>query len=227
MDGASLAGVGGAASTTGIGAVPGVPAMVGGGLLIGSGYDNFSTGLSQLWTGEGQTTAVQRAAGGVAQALGASPETAQTVETVAGAVQGAAGGAGSAVAAALRAGKTAAAEAKAVESGVEGARSTRAGEEVKPKILRRSIAERRKALLRDAEDPNSKLTQEQRDFIRSTNGERLPPGLEVSHEVPLYTGNDIAEKQALDKSENMIAMDKSEHRARHVVCGDQYHDYSR
>lgn len=101
--GAALAGVGGAASATGVGAAPGVPAMIGGGLLAVNGYDNFSTGLKQLWTGEGQTTAIASAAGGIASGLGASPETAQTVTNIAGMAQGAVGAAGT-ISAGLKAG---------------------------------------------------------------------------------------------------------------------------
>lgn len=54
---------------------------------------------------------------------------------------------------------------------------------------RRNMAERRKALLRDAKDPNSGLTKEQREFILKHDGNRVPEGLEVSHERPLYTAS--------------------------------------
>lgn len=89
----------------------------------------------------------------------------------------------------------------------------------------RNLAERRKALLRDAKDPNSGLTAEQREFILEHNGNRVPPGLEVSHEVPLYTARTPEGKSALDVAENMRTIPKTEHRIRHKVCGDQYHDY--
>ncbi len=116
--GAGLAGVGGAASTTGIGAAPGVPAMIGGAALAVNGYDNFQAGLRQLWSGESTPTMIAQASGEVASALGASPETAQTVENVVGITQGAAGGAG-AVAATMRTGGKV-----ATVTGVQGARST-------------------------------------------------------------------------------------------------------
>ena len=85
------------------------------------------------------------------------------------------------------------------------------------------MSERRKALLRDAKDPNSKLTKEQREFIKANNGDRVPPGMEVSHEEPLYTAKTIEEKKALDVADNMKTMDKFTHRARHMICGDQFH----
>lgn len=102
--GAGLAGVGGAASATGVGAAPGIPAMIGGGLLAVNGYDNFQAGLRQLWTGEATPTAIAQASGSAATALGASPEMAQTIENAVGLTQGVAGGVGTA-AAAMRAGK--------------------------------------------------------------------------------------------------------------------------
>lgn len=92
---------------------------------------------------------------------------------------------------------------------------------------RRNMAERRKALLRDAKDPNSGLTKEQREFILKHDGNRVPDGLEVSHERPLYTASTNEGKAALDVADNMKTMPKSEHRARHKTCGDQYHYYSR
>jgi hypothetical protein len=100
----------------------------------------------------------------VAQALGASPETAQTVETVAGAVQGAAGGVGSAVAVASRAGKAATAEAKAVESGVEGARSTR--------VVRSGSYKDLKKALKGTDEQANHLNQDAafRDVIPTNDG---------------------------------------------------------
>lgn len=91
----------------------------------------------------------------------------------------------------------------------------------------RSKAERRKALLRDAEDPNSKLDKEARQFVTDTNGENVPTGYEVSHEIPLYTAKTIEGKKALDVADNMKTIPKKEHRARHRTCGDQYHDFPR
>lgn len=89
------------------------------------------------------------------------------------------------------------------------------------------MSERRKALLRDADDPKSGLTQEQRDFIKRTNGNNVPPGMEVSHEEPLYTGKTVEGKDALDVPNNMKTMPADAHRLRHQLCGDQYHGYPR
>jgi Domain of unknown function (DUF4150) len=101
------------------------------------------------------------------------------------------------------------------------------GLNIKPKKFSRSMSERRKALLRDADDPHSGLSQEARDHIKKTNGESVPTGYEVSHERPLYTAETIGEKKALDVADNMKTMPKPEHRLRHMICGDQYHDYPR
>jgi hypothetical protein len=87
------------------------------------------------------------------------------------------------------------------------------------------MEERRNALLRDADDPSSGLTKEQREFIRQHDGRRVPPDTEVSHEVPLYTEKTLEGKQKLDVAENMKTMDKNAHRARHKRCGDQFHDF--
>jgi hypothetical protein len=86
------------------------------------------------------------------------------------------------------------------------------------------MEERRKALLRDADDPNSGLTQEQRDFIKQHDGKKVPPGLEVSHEEPLYT-RPPEERAGLDTAGNMKSQPTPEHRARHKVGGDQYEQY--
>lgn len=149
--GAGLAGVGGAASATGVGAAPGIPAMIGGAALAVNGYDNFSTGLKQLWTGETQTTAIAQAAGQVTTALGGSPQTAQTVQNIVGITQAVGGGAGTIAAGIGKAGtiaKTAkigddvveegADAARAIESGEEGARSTRTFKSLRDRYLGRT-----------------------------------------------------------------------------------------
>lgn len=91
--------------------------------------------------------------------------------------------------------------------------------------FRRSMAERRKALLRDAKDPDSGLSDSARDFINKNNGNKVPKGHEVSHEKPLYTRRTPAGKRKLDKAENMKTQQKAAHRKRHKECGDQYHKY--
>jgi Pretoxin HINT domain/Domain of unknown function (DUF4280) len=91
--------------------------------------------------------------------------------------------------------------------------------------FRRSMSERRKALLRDAADPKSGLSKNARDQIEKSTGKKVPKGHEVSHEKPLYTRRTPAGKRKLDKAENMKTQRKSEHRQRHKQCGDQYHQY--
>ncbi|TYQ16926.1 UNVERIFIED_CONTAM: hypothetical protein Cloal_3507 [Acetivibrio alkalicellulosi] len=100
---------------------------------------------------------------------------------------------------------------------------------VKPekKKYYRSKSERKKALLRDAEDQNSALSQDARDFIRETDGKKVPDNYEVSHEVPLYTAKTTEGKKALDVEDNMKTIPKDLHRARHRTCGDQFHDFPR
>jgi uncharacterized Zn-binding protein involved in type VI secretion len=93
--------------------------------------------------------------------------------------------------------------------------------------FRRSMSQRRKALLRDALDANSDLTIEQRQFILDNKGNKVPPDAEVSHEIPLYTAITVEGKRVLDIFENMKTQQKKSHRARHKVCGDQYHDFPR
>lgn len=93
--------------------------------------------------------------------------------------------------------------------------------------FRRSMSQRRKALLRDARDETSDLTEEQRKFILDNNGNKVPEGVEVSHERPLYTAKTIEGKKALDVPDNMKSQQKTTHRNRHKVCGDQYHEYPR
>lgn len=110
--------------------------------------------------------------------------------------------------------------------GSAGAAGKCASSKARPKPrFRRNLEERRKALLRDAEDPRSGLTQEQRDFIRKHDGRKVPPDCEVSHEVPLYTEKTLDGKKKLDVADNMKTMNRAEHRARHKRCGDQFHDF--
>ncbi|MEI7870067.1 MAG: hypothetical protein WCI11_19460, partial [Candidatus Methylumidiphilus sp.] len=90
---------------------------------------------------------------------------------------------------------------------------------------KRSQSERRKALLRDAKDPNSGLNNRSRKQIIDSKGKTVPKGYEVSHEQPLYTRGTNEGKAKLDKAENMKTQRKSEHRDRHRQCGDQYHEY--
>jgi hypothetical protein len=84
----------------------------------------------------------------------------------------------------------------------------------------RSKAERRKALLRDANDRDSGLSQKARDFIIKHDGNYVPSGYEVSHEVPLYT---LPKKDRckLDFDGNMRTQRRSDHRRRHRAGGDQ------
>ncbi len=93
-----------------------------------------------------------------------------------------------------------------------------------PKRYRRNMAERKKALLRDADDPNSALGPADRQFIKDHGGERVPPGHEVSHEEPLYTVPP-SQRAELDVAPNMNTIPKGEHRRRHQACGDQYHQF--
>ena len=91
----------------------------------------------------------------------------------------------------------------------------------------RSMAERRKALLRDAKDPNSGLTQEQREFILKHDGNRVPDRMQVHHEPPLYEAKTNEAKAKLDIAENMKTVPKPDHTDLHRVCGDIYHYYPR
>lgn len=91
---------------------------------------------------------------------------------------------------------------------------------------RRRGSARREALLRDAEDPDSELSERARAFIRRTRGARVPPGYEVSHETPLYT-KARGERCTLDRAENMKTQSRAVHRRRHQKCGDQYHRFRR
>ena len=89
----------------------------------------------------------------------------------------------------------------------------------------RNIEERRKALLRDAKDPNSRLSDRARRQIIKSDGRKAPKGYEVSHEKPLYTRTSNEGKKKLDVEKNMKTQRKSEHRKRHKQCGDQYHKF--
>lgn len=92
------------------------------------------------------------------------------------------------------------------------------------KKFRRSKSERKKALLRDADDPDSGLSDTARAFIKKHKGDRVPSGHEVSHEEPLYT-KPKSDRCELDTEDNMKTQRKSDHRKRHRRCGDQYHLY--
>ena len=92
------------------------------------------------------------------------------------------------------------------------------------KKYRRSKSERKKALLRDADDPNSDLSETARKSIKRTGGDKVPRGYEVSHEVPLATVPK-EERCELDTADNMKTQPKKTHRQRHMICGDQYHDF--
>ncbi|MDO6519030.1 hypothetical protein [Zobellia uliginosa] len=94
-----------------------------------------------------------------------------------------------------------------------------------PNAYKRSSAERRKTLFRDAKDPKSGLSDRARKQILDSDGKSVPKGYEVSHETPLYTAKTNAGKKSLDKSGNMKTRRKSTHRKRHKVCGDQYHEF--
>lgn len=105
----------------------------------------------------------------------------------------------------------------------------------KPKY-NRSKAERRKALLRDADDPNSGLSPEARKYIKDNNGNKVPDkkynkdykgetDFAVHHKEPLYSEKSIEGKQALDKANNMETIPKNEHLDTHRYCGNTYHKF--
>lgn len=79
--GGAIAGGGGAATATGVGAAPGIPARVGGVTLALNGLDNAQAGLRTVISGEFQHTLTAEAAGGIAEAAGANPETARPSAT--------------------------------------------------------------------------------------------------------------------------------------------------
>ena len=98
----------------------------------------------------------------------------------------------------------------------------------KPKTgeeYQRNMSERQKALLRDADDPHADLSDEAREFIKENNGKKVPKNYEVSHEEPLYTRSTHEGKAEIDVAENMKTQPKDVHRARHKICGDQYHQF--
>lgn len=92
------------------------------------------------------------------------------------------------------------------------------------KKYRRSKSERKKALLRDAADPKADLSPEARAFVQKHNGDRVPPGYEVSHEEPLYTKSN-EDKCEIDVESNMKTESKPKHRNRHKNSGQQFHDF--
>ncbi len=67
-----------ALGTAGLAAPTGIT-QVAGGVAVVHGFDNTSTGLRQLWTGEYTNTVTHNAAAGTARLLGASEATADTV----------------------------------------------------------------------------------------------------------------------------------------------------
>ncbi|MBL8561901.1 MAG: DUF4150 domain-containing protein [Gemmobacter sp.] len=77
--GAGMVGVGGAATPTGVGTAPGLGAIAVGGALWVNGWDNAWTGLQTAWHGEFQHNLASQAAGGIASAMGASPQTVEQV----------------------------------------------------------------------------------------------------------------------------------------------------
>ena len=88
----------------------------------------------------------------------------------------------------------------------------------------RSRSERKKALLRDADDLNSGLSNRARTFIIKTGGWYTPRGYEVSHEIPLYTlPHEI--RCLGDNAKNMKTQQRSKHRRRHKTGGDQHTAY--
>ncbi|MET4083232.1 hypothetical protein ABIB40_003201 [Pedobacter sp. UYP30] len=88
---------------------------------------------------------------------------------------------------------------------------------------RRSMSERKKALLRDEGDPNSRLSDDARQFIKDTKGKNVPEGYEVHHKKPLAMSATLEGKANLDKAGNMETIPKSEHTDLHVRCGDAFH----
>ena len=88
----------------------------------------------------------------------------------------------------------------------------------------RSRSERKKALLRDAKDPNSGLSKRARSFIIRTGGDYTPYGYEVSHEIPLYALPHAIRCKG-DVASNMKTQQRSKHRPRHKPGGDQYKAY--
>ena len=103
---------------------------------------------------------------------------------------------------------------------------------------RRSKSERKKALERDANDPNSDLTPEARDYIKKHKGNKVPDkksnkdyegdvDYAVHHKKPLYTKDTIESKKGIDKARNMETIPKQNHVDTHRPCGGTYHKHSR
>lgn len=103
-------------------------------------------------------------------------------------------------------------------------KSPKCGKKKHDTKFRRSKSERKKALLRDADDPNSDLSPTARNKIRKHKGNKVPKGYEVSHEEPLYT-KPKKDRCEFDVADNMKTQKKSTHRKRHKRCGDQYHKF--
>jgi len=79
VGGVALAG-GALLSSTGVGAAPGLPTILGGMALAVNGADNAFTGVMAALTGEFQHNQISEAAGGVAGLLGASPQTVEATK---------------------------------------------------------------------------------------------------------------------------------------------------
>lgn len=116
------------------------------------------------------------------------------------------------------------------------AKDPRTKSRTKKPTYQRNMSERKKALLRDAKDPNSGLDQKARDYINKHNGRKVPNSknkdydgdidYEVDHKEPLYTGKTIEEKMMLDTEDNMQTISKSKHRELHKFCNEEkYHRY--
>jgi len=94
--------------------------------------------------------------------------------------------------------------------------------------FKRSKSERKKALLKDAKDPNSGLSDRARKQILDSNGNKVPTGYEVDHKKPLYTEKSVKGKESLDKIDNMQTIRKSEHKKLHTPCNrTKFHKYPR
>lgn len=95
------------------------------------------------------------------------------------------------------------------------------------------MKERRKALLRDANAPNSGLTQEAREYIKKHDGKKVPNkrnkdytgeiDYEVHHKDPLATRSTMEGKADIDIAENMETISKADHRDTHKKCRTAYH----
>jgi len=103
---------------------------------------------------------------------------------------------------------------------------------------RRNKAERKKALERDANDPNSNLTPEAKEYIKKHKGNKVPDktynqdykgdvDYAVHHNEPLHTRGTIEDKKAIDKASNMEVIPKNDHVDTHRPCGDSFHDFPR